>query len=92
MQRIVVLSTIFAILTTVGLHWNDERWWCILVLLILLEFLAHSHGMQVGTMGLLEMHKVKLMHLKDLYDRNEKGENVSLTDLRKTLDKDEKDD
>ena len=92
MQRIVVISTIFAILSTVDLHWDDSRWWCIAILLLLIEWLAHSAGIKAGAEHLLDMNRIKLLHLKDLYDRSTNGENITLVDLNKVLKKEDKDD
>lgn len=91
MQRIVVISTIFAILSTVDLHWDDSRWWCIAILLLLIEWLAHSAGIKAGAEHVLDMHRIKLLHLKDLYDRSTNGENITLVDLNKVLKKEDKD-
>jgi len=92
MQRVVIISTIFAILTTVDLHWDDSRWWCIVVMLLLLEWLAHSAGVKAGAEHLLDLHRINLLQLKDLYDRNENGETVTMAELDKVLKKEDKDD
>jgi hypothetical protein len=92
MQRLVVIATIFAILTTVDLHWDDSRWWCIAVLLLIIEWLAYTAGVASGAEHLLDLHRINLLQLKDLYDRNESGENVTLADLNKVLKKKDKND
>jgi len=89
MQRLVCISTIFAILGTVDLQWNDSRWWCIGVLLLVLEYLAHNAGVQDSINNLLSMRKDKLMRLKDFMDSVENGDDRSEEELFNIIKKEE---
>jgi hypothetical protein len=79
MQRMVVYSTIGYILSTAEITWEDGRFWCVMILTVVLEQIY-----------LLEMPKMKLMRLKDFMDRVNRGEDHSEEELRKLL-KDDKD-
>lgn len=92
MQRLVIMAILFAMLSDLEVYWDNPIWWCFTALFILLEMLAYSAGISAGVDVMMEMHKIKLMHLKDLYDRNANGENITLSDLDKVLNKEEKDD
>jgi len=73
MMRLVVYSTISYMLSTLGIMWDDSRFWCFIVLIFILEHLAHSQGKQDATTFILSMHRGKLLKLKDFFDRVEKG-------------------
>ena len=90
MQRMVVYSTIGYILNTAEITWEDGRFWCVMILTIVLEQISLSDGRNTAASYLLEMPKMKLMRLKDFMDRVNRGEDHSEEELRKLL-KDDKD-
>ena len=89
MQRLVVLSTIFWILTTLDLHWDDVRWWAVFVLLLVFEYLAGVEGEMRGTNNMLSMSRDKLLSLKDFMDSVGAGNVHSVDELNKILKKDD---
>ena len=92
MQRLVVISTIFWILTTLDLGWDDIRWWAVMVLLLVLEFISGVDGELRGTNNLLSMRRDTLISLKDFIDSVGAGNVHSIDELNKILNKkDQKD-
>ena len=89
MQRLVVLSTIFWILTTLDLHWDDTRWWAVFVLLLVFEYISGVDGEMRGTNNLLSMSRSKLISLKDFIDSVGEGNVHSIDELNKILKKDD---
>jgi len=89
MQRLVVIATISYILSTTGMEWDDSRFWCIIVLLMVLEHLAHTDGMQKATENLLTMSRNKLLKLKDFMDGVSRGEERTGDELIEILKKEE---
>lgn len=85
MQRVVAVSALFAILTTLDLHWDDSRWWCVVALLLVLDHISHAQGMQEATTNLFLMNKFKLMKLKDFVDEAVKGRKTDPETLLKIL-------
>ena len=90
MQRLVVFCTISYLLSTANITWDDSRFWCFIVLLFVLEHLAHMEGMQHGTENLLGMPRGKLLRLKDFMDRVERGEKHSEEELNTILKKEDR--
>lgn len=92
MQKMVALSIIFWIMSTLGLHWDDTRWWAIFVLLLVLDHLASIDGEHRGVYNTLGMPREKLLKVKDFMDSVERGGDHSVEDLNKILNnKDQKD-
>jgi len=89
MQRLVVLSTIFWILTTLDLHWDDTRWWAVFVLLLVFEYISGVEGEMRGTNNMLSMSRDKLISLKDFMDSVGAGNVHSIDELNKILKKDD---
>jgi hypothetical protein len=92
MQRIVVISTIFYILSTAEIYYTDERWWCMLAMIIIIEFLSYGHGMLDGTSNLLDMDRDKLLKIKDYIDDIDQGTDHNeekLVDILKEKEKKE---
>ena len=89
MQRLVVVCAIFWILATLDLYWNDIRWWAVMILLIVLEFIAGVAGELRGTNVLLSMRRSKLINLKDFIDSVEHGNVHSIDELNEILKKDD---
>ena len=89
MQRLVVLSTIFWILTTLDLHWDDTRWWAVFVLLLVFEYISGVDGEMRGTNNMLSMSRDKLISLKDFIDSVGEGNVHSIDELNKILKKDD---
>jgi len=90
MQRLVVFCTISYLLSTANITWDDSRFWCFIVLLFVLEHLAHMEGMQHGTENLLNMPRAKLLKLKDFMDKVERGGDHSEEELNTILKKEDK--
>jgi len=92
MIRLVAYSTMSYMLSTLGITWDDSRFWCFIVLIVILEHLAHSQGKQDATTFLLSLHRGKLIKLKDFFDRVENGTSNSADELIQILkEKDGKD-
>ena len=91
MQRMVIYSTIGYILSTAEIDFEDTRFWCMLTLVILLEFMAEANGMRTGIETMLGMSKIKLNQLKDFIDAVERGEEKDENELNELLKKDDSD-
>lgn len=88
----VAISGIFWILTTLDLHWEDTRWWAILILLMVVDHIAGIDGEHRGVYNTLGMSRDKLVKVKDFMDSVERGDSHSVEDLDKILNKkDQKD-
>ena len=89
MQRLVLYSTISFILSTLEVNWDDARFWCVIVCMLVLEHISHNEGRTTAASYLLEMPKIKLMKLKDFIDRVNRGEDPDEQELRKLLKDDD---
>lgn len=89
MQKIVALSTIFWILTTLDLHWDDVRWWAVLVLLMVMGHLERTEGEHIGISNILSMKRSKLIKIKDFMDSVGRGGDHSVEELKEILKKEE---
>lgn len=89
MQKVVALSAIFWILTTVELTWDDIRWWAIFVLLLVIGHLDRIEGEHTGVSNVLNMSRSKLIKVKDFMDSVENGGDHTVEDLNKILNKEE---
>ena len=89
MQKMVALSTIFWILTTLELSWDDIRWWAIFVLMLVISYLDRTEGEQIGAANLLNMSRSRLIRVKDFMDRVERGGDHSVEELNEILKKEE---
>lgn len=85
MQRMVIYSTIGYILSTAEIDFEDTRFWCMLTLIILLEFMAESNGIRTGIETMLTMSRSKLNKLKDFTDSIERGEERDEEELNEIL-------
>ena len=92
MQRLVSISAIFAILSTAGIGFEDSRFWCVVVLILVIEYIAHYNGMQEATSNLLSMQRGKLIKLKDFIDNVANGGEHSVDELIQLLKEQEKHD
>jgi hypothetical protein len=92
MQKVVALSIIFWILTTLDLHWDDTRWWAILILMMVIDHISGVDGEHRGVSNTLGLSRDKLLKVKDFMDSVERGGDHSVDDLNKILkNKDQKD-
>ena len=92
MQKVVALSIIFWILTTLDLHWDDTRWWAILILMMVIDHISGVDGEHRGVSNTLALSRDKLLKVKDFMDSVERGGDHSVEDLDKILkNKDQKD-
>lgn len=90
MQRLVVWGTLSYILSTASITWNDSRFWCVLVLVWILEHLSNIEGGIQSADHLMNMSRSQLLELKDFIDRVSKGDDaVSEEELNKILKKKE---
>lgn len=80
MQRLVVWSTLSYILSTAGMAWDDSRFWCVIALLWVLEYLSGIDGGIRGTDHLLSMPREQLLELKDFMDRVTNGDKSASED------------
>lgn len=90
MQRIVVISIILYILSTADIYYTDERWWCMLAMIVIIEFLSYGHGMFDGTNNLLDMDRNKLIKIKDYMDDINQGTDHNEEELVNILKEKEK--
>jgi hypothetical protein len=92
MQKVVALSIIFWILTTLDLYWDDTRWWAILILMMVIDHISGVDGEHRGVSNTLALSRDKLLKVKDFMDSVERGGDHSVEDLDKILkNKDQKD-
>ena len=89
MQKIVAVSTIFWILTTLELSWDDVRWWAIFILILVISHLDRLEGELIGVANVFNMKKSKLIRVKDFMDSVERGGDHSVKDLNEILKKEE---
>lgn len=89
MQRVVIYSTIGYILSTAEIDFEDARFWCIIILVIMLEFMAEASGMRTGIETMLAMSRNKLNRLKDFIDSVERGEERDEAELNEILKQDD---
>ena len=68
---------------------DDARLWGILVLVIILEFLSHTQGMESGIERVMSMNKLKIMTLKDIMDAAEQGKEIDEKDIKNIFKKDD---
>ena len=67
-QRFVIYMAIGYILDTAGIYWDDVRFHCIMVLMILLSYISKSDGQMMTTQYIMSMPRANLISLKDLID------------------------
>ena len=91
MQKLVAVSAIFWILTTLDLHWDDTRWWCITALIMVIDYLSRLDGEHIGVSRILYLPREKLLRIKDFMDAVDRGEETSVDELNKILKKEDKD-
>ena len=92
MQKMVALSGIFWVLSTLDLHWDDIRWWGVLILLMVMDHISGIDGEHRGVSNTLGLSRDKLLKVKDFMDSVERGDSHSVEDLNKILNnKDHKD-
>jgi hypothetical protein len=90
MQRLVVWCLISYIMSTADIMWDDVRFWCVMVLLLVLEWLAEIEGGVKGTDHLLSMPRAQLLKLKDFMDKVDAGDDtVTVDELNEILKKKE---
>ena len=68
---------------------DDARLWGILVLVIILEFLSYTQGMESGIERVMSMNKLKIMTLKDIMDAAEQGKEIDEKDFKDIFKKDD---
>jgi len=90
MIRMVVYSTISYMLSCLGIIWDDSRFWCFIVLIYVLEHLASSQGRQEAIEYLMELSKMKILRLKEIYDSTDNSID-EIKEVHKLMKKDDKD-
>jgi hypothetical protein len=90
MQRVVIYSIMGHILSTAEIDFNDARFWCILILVILLEFIARAEGTKEGIEHILNMSSAKLSKLKEFIDSVARGEERNVNELNEILKQEDK--
>jgi hypothetical protein len=88
-QRIVATTTIFWMLSTLDLYWDDIRWWSILVLILILDHVNRLDGELQGVNNILGMRRAKLIRLKDFIDSVGEGNVHSMDELDTILKKED---
>ena len=88
-QRVAAMSVILLIQNSVGVSWDDIRIWCLLIMVIVVEYLAFYHGVSQGVENILSLSLGNIEKLKKLLDKVESGQEVLEEDIKKILDKKE---
>jgi len=88
-QRIAAMAVILLIQNSLGVEWDDVRVWCLLIMIVIMEYLAFYHGVSRGVENILSLSLGNIEKLKKLLDKVESGQEVLEEDIKKILDKKE---
>jgi hypothetical protein len=88
-QRIAAMAAILGIQYSLGIEWDDIRVWCLLAMVMILEYLAFYHGITQGIESILNLSSDNIEKLKKLLKDVESGQEVFEEDIKKILDKKE---
>jgi len=91
-QRLVCFSGIGLALSAGGLEWNNSLFWCILVLVFIVDWLADRQGATRAADYLLSLPRENLIKLKDGFDGLHRGEDtLTVEEINELMRKDNKD-
>jgi hypothetical protein len=88
-QRFAAIAAIVGIQYSLGIEWDDIRIWCLLGMVIVLEYLAFYHGVSHGIETILGLSLDNIEKLKKLLDAAEDGQDIFEEDIKKILNKKE---
>ena len=91
MMRLVVYSTISYMLSSLGILWDDSKFWCFIALIWVLEYISSSQTRTDTIEYLMSLPKMNLYRLKDMYDQANNNSHTDVNEIRDLMKKEEKD-